>query len=156
MKDDYLAVALQLVTQFVDICIVDCRKELQFECDSSLAVGTEIIAVAGVALFCRTNLSGRGIGSIGGLDARIAGGDECDVDKILYSAADTTWARWPCSLPLQREWICRALPLFNSRWRRRSDAWLGSRPCDGGEDGSGEDDVGLRRHGGSFSFLFFL
>ena len=31
LKDGYPAIAPQLVTQFVDICIVDCRKELQFE-----------------------------------------------------------------------------------------------------------------------------
>jgi hypothetical protein len=34
----YLAVALQWVAQFVDKCIDDCREELRFEHDSSLAM----------------------------------------------------------------------------------------------------------------------
>ena len=68
----------------------DCREELRFERDSSLAVITEIIAVFGVAFVCCTNLGGRGVRRMGGLDVRIVGRDEIGFgeDCVLCSRND--------------------------------------------------------------------
>ena len=81
MQDGRLAVAPQWVNQFVDEGVVDCREELRLECDLSLAVSAEFVVAAVVECVGRTDLGGRGIHTMGFLDARIGGWDECGVGK---------------------------------------------------------------------------
>ena len=62
--------------QIVDKGVVDCRKELRLECDSSLVVSAEVVAAVVVECVGRTDLGGRGICTMGFLDARIGSGSE--------------------------------------------------------------------------------
>ena len=50
--------------QIVDKGVVDCRKELRLECDSSLAVSAEVVAAVVVDHVGLTNLGSRGICSM--------------------------------------------------------------------------------------------
>jgi hypothetical protein len=97
----------------------DCHEELRLERDSSLVVIAETIAVFGVALVCCNNLGGREVCRMGGLDARIIGGDESSFGEDCVLCSRNNLGEMASHVVC----LCRALA-FNSRWSEPTHARL--------------------------------